>query len=180
MLIAKQKKKENIAEYILYMWQLEDLLRAYDFDIERIDADIVSKFKEPLHVRKEIKEWYKNLGDAMKAEKVEKMGHLLQLSALVQELSELNILLLQRSEEKEYNDVFNEALPNIAEIVDKSGGAIKNEIEACFVGLYALLMLRLKGEAVSDATQKAMNTFSKLLAVLSKKYREAEEGKIEL
>ena len=26
--IAKSKRRENIAEYILYLWQLEDLLRA--------------------------------------------------------------------------------------------------------------------------------------------------------
>ena len=27
MLIAREKRKSNVAEYILYMWQVEDLLR---------------------------------------------------------------------------------------------------------------------------------------------------------
>ena len=31
MYIAQSKRKENIAEYILYLWQLEDLLRALQF-----------------------------------------------------------------------------------------------------------------------------------------------------
>ena len=29
--IAQAKRRENIAEYILYLWQLEDLLRALQF-----------------------------------------------------------------------------------------------------------------------------------------------------
>ena len=28
MIIAQKKRKENIAEYLLYMWQIEDLIRA--------------------------------------------------------------------------------------------------------------------------------------------------------
>ena len=36
MLIARQKLNENIAEYVLYMFQIEDLIRAYDFDLEGI------------------------------------------------------------------------------------------------------------------------------------------------
>ena len=28
MKIASQKRKENIAEYLLYMWQIEDIIRA--------------------------------------------------------------------------------------------------------------------------------------------------------
>ena len=32
MIIARQKRKENIAEYLLYMWQVEDLIRANKFD----------------------------------------------------------------------------------------------------------------------------------------------------
>ena len=34
MIIASQKKKENIAEYLLYMWQIEDIIRAYGLDID--------------------------------------------------------------------------------------------------------------------------------------------------
>ena len=41
MLIAQQKLKENIAEYILYMYQIEDVIRAYNFDLERIMDEYV-------------------------------------------------------------------------------------------------------------------------------------------
>ena len=36
MLVAQQKLKENIAEYILYMYQIEDVIRAYQFDLDSI------------------------------------------------------------------------------------------------------------------------------------------------
>lgn len=36
MIIASRKRKENIAEYILYMWQIEDIIRANSCDIEQI------------------------------------------------------------------------------------------------------------------------------------------------
>ena len=44
MFIASQKKKENIAEYVLYMWQIEDIIRANNLNIESITANIIDKF----------------------------------------------------------------------------------------------------------------------------------------
>ena len=32
MIIAEQKRKENIAEYLLYMYQVEDLIRTTDLE----------------------------------------------------------------------------------------------------------------------------------------------------
>jgi hypothetical protein len=54
MFIATQKKKENIAEYVLYMWQIEDIIRAYKFDIEAIKANIIAAFKLPQDQEKEL------------------------------------------------------------------------------------------------------------------------------
>ena len=33
MIISEELKQNNIAEYILYMWQTEDMIRSFDFDI---------------------------------------------------------------------------------------------------------------------------------------------------
>ena len=41
MLIARQKKQENIAEYLLYMWQLEDILRSYELDIDKVQQSLI-------------------------------------------------------------------------------------------------------------------------------------------
>jgi len=45
MIIASKKRKENIAEYILYMWQIEDMIRANDFDISKIRRNIIDNFQ---------------------------------------------------------------------------------------------------------------------------------------
>ena len=34
MIVAEEKKKENIAEYILFIWQMQDLVRAANFKKE--------------------------------------------------------------------------------------------------------------------------------------------------
>ena len=44
MIIASQKRKENIAEYLLYMWQVEDLIRANNMDLDKIEQNIISKY----------------------------------------------------------------------------------------------------------------------------------------
>ena len=38
MITASVKKRENIAEYLLYMWQIEDIIRAYGLDPDRIQS----------------------------------------------------------------------------------------------------------------------------------------------
>ena len=47
MIIASQKKKENIAEYLLYMWQIEDIIRAYGLDIDQIQKHIINSYYFP-------------------------------------------------------------------------------------------------------------------------------------
>ncbi|MDA3883557.1 MAG: DUF4924 family protein [Bacteroidales bacterium] len=176
MIIATQKRQQNIAEYILYMWQLEDMIRAVKFDV----SQIVSQYNYPENTMKDIQIWYTQLADAMKSEGIEESGHLRQLQELVIELSQLNISLLQNSSEKKYQELFNEALPHIAEIITKSDNTIKNEIEACLMGLYGMLLLRLQRKTISENTNIAITSFSRLLAVLSKKFHELEKGNSEL
>ena len=43
MYIASQKRQQNIAEYLLYMWQVEDIIRAYHFDIDLIKENIIDR-----------------------------------------------------------------------------------------------------------------------------------------
>ena len=58
MIIARQKRKENIAEYLLYMWQVEDLIRANKFDMDSINRTVIAHYDQPEEVKKEIAQWY--------------------------------------------------------------------------------------------------------------------------
>ena len=96
MLIAREKKKDNIAEYILYMWQIEDMLRAMGLDIERVNENVVAAFQTDERVKQEIREWYDNLIAMMKQEKVEQRGHIQVLKNTVNELTELHFYMLHK------------------------------------------------------------------------------------
>ena len=65
MYIASAKRKENIAEYLLYMWQIEDIIRANNLDIDKIKSNIIDKFDLNDDQRKELTEWYESLIDMM-------------------------------------------------------------------------------------------------------------------
>jgi len=59
--IAQQKRKENIAEYILYLWQLEDLLRALQFSPEAIYSTLVKPRKLDTQHEQILLAWYMDI-----------------------------------------------------------------------------------------------------------------------
>ena len=76
MLVAKDKIKSNIGEYLLYMFQIEDLLRACNFNKSIIEANLVAQYKTDETTTNEIRDWYFGLADLMAEEKLESKGHL--------------------------------------------------------------------------------------------------------
>jgi len=180
MIIAKAKKRENIAEYILYMWQIEDLIRANNLDIDEISKNIIEKFDQPTTVKKEIRNWYEGLIDLFREEGIKQSGHLQFVQNTINDLNELHLQLLKSPDHLDYIDSYNQAREGIIELTNKSKGNVENEIEACFNGLYGILVLRLQQKTISPSTAEAMGRISKLVAMLAKKYKLIEEGKIEL
>ena len=160
MLIAEQKRKENIAEYILYIWQLEDIIRGYNFDMAKIEEFIVKPYNQPLFVSNQIREWYTNMIDAMRAEGISQKGHLLYVNAIIQDLSSLNISLLKDPAYADYKKKFDVVVPSILDIIQKSNGAIKNEIDACFNVLYGFLLLRLQKKEIRDDALDAVQNIT--------------------
>ena len=180
MIIAKQKKKENIAEYILYMWQIEDLIRAYKLNMNEINKNVVEKFNQPGNIKKEISNWYQGLIDLMREEGKVETGHLQFIQNTINDLNQLHLQLLKSPEHLDYIEIYNKAKEGIVELMNKSKGTVENEVEACFNGLYGILMLRLQQKTVNMETAAAMTSVSQLIALISKKYKQLEEGKIEL
>lgn len=180
MLIAREKRITNISEFILYMWQVEDIIRASGFDIDVIEKNIISKYKQPREVLFEIRDWYSGLIKSMKEEGIEKKGHLAFLNSLVDELNDLHIRLLNHSDELEYRALYSNARANIITFIGKTGRQVRNEIEACLTGLYGFLMMRLNNKEIYQETTEAISTFSSLLAFLSKRFLEIEKGDEEL
>ncbi|MBN1158524.1 MAG: DUF4924 family protein [Bacteroidales bacterium] len=179
MFIARQKRQTNIAEYILYMWQVEDLIRAHYFDIDKIETNLISQYAQPSKIKEEIRDWYADLILMMHEEGIRQNGHLSFLKTLMCDLNEFHLRLLNNTAEIQYHQLYLHASQYINELKAKSGNQIANDIETCMNALYGLLLLRLKKKEVSRETGQAMATFSQLIAALSKRFLEAEHGERE-
>lgn len=180
MIIASQKKKENIAEYLLYMWQIEDIIRAYKLDIDAIDEHIISRYDVPDDKKKEIREWYESLIDMMRREGVVEKGHLQLNKNVIIDLTDLHLALLKSPKEPFYGAAFFKTLPYIVELRAKTGDEQVGEIETCFNALYGVLMLRLQKKEISEQTQAALKQITAFLALLSEKYKQEKAGNLEL
>ena len=153
MKIAQQLKEKNIAEYLIYMWQVEDLLRANGCDIDRIRQNIILRYPE--EERPALEEWYGNLADMMRAEGVTEKGHL-QINRNVK------------------------ALPFIVELRQKNGRKEESEVDTCFEALYGVLLLRLQKKEISQGTAKAMEAISGFISLLANYYDKEKRGELEL
>ena len=180
MIISSQKKKENIAEYLLYMWQIEDIIRAYKLDLDLIQENIIDKYDIPDSQKKEMREWYESLIDMMRREGVMEKGHLQLNKNVIIELIDLHERLLKSPREPFYGASFFKTLPYIVELRAKSGEEKSGELETCFNAMYGALMLRLQKKELSEETKKAMQQIGSFLALLSEKYKQDKAGELEL
>ena len=180
MIIAQQKRKENICEYLLYTWQVEDLIRADHFDMEQIRQHVVSRYQQPDEVKEKIAVWYEELIDMMRSEGVMESGHIQLNKNVIISLTDLHLRLLKSPKEMVYGATYYKTLPYIVQLRAKSGGTEVPEIETCFTALYGYLMLRMQGKEVSSETMEAIRQISSFLAMLAEKYRTDMSGELEL
>lgn len=180
MIIARQKRKENIAEYLLYMWQVEDLIRANHFDIDSIRRTVISQYDQPDEIKEGIAAWYEELIEMMRSEGVTEKGHIQLNKNVIITLTDLHLRLLKSTKEMIYGAAYYKTLPYIVQLRAKSGGEELPELETCFNAIYGFLLLRMQGKAVSPETQEAIKQISSFLALLAGKYREDMNGELKL
>lgn len=178
MIIASQKRKENIAEYLLYMWQIEDIIRANDFDIDKITKNVIDRYDITDAQRREMIEWYESLIDMMRREDVTKSGHLQINRNVLSDMVRLHQALLKDPRFADYSAEFYRTLPYIVELRSKAGDNKAGEIETCFNALYGMLMLRLQGKEISPDTMNAIKQISAFIALLAKDYHLDEQDKL--
>mgnify|MGYP006210188833 FL=1 len=96
MLIANDTKKNNIVEYVLLIWQVENLLRAFQFDMQIVEEKLIRPQGYDQNTIEQEKEWYADIILQMKMERIEKEGHLSFTKDIVMELAFLHQSLLLR------------------------------------------------------------------------------------
>ena len=180
MLVSRELRKKNIAEYLLYMWQVEDLLRANELSLEKIKGLVVEPYGLPAEVADELLDWYGNLIDMMRQEDVKESGHLQINRNVIINLTDLHLRLLKSPKVPFYSAAYYKALPFIVEFRTKSEGRDKAELENCFDALYMVWMMKLQKREINEETLKATAEISKFISMLSLYFKEDEEGKLDL
>ena len=171
MFIAQDLRKKNIAEYILYMWQVEDIIRAYDCNLTKISREYIEKFDNSREEKEEMADWYGNLIRMMNQEGCREKGHLQINNILIRDLNELHQQLLQSSQFPFYNAEYYRVLPFVVELRNKSDKEAC-EIETCLNALYGTIMLKLQKKEISTETNHAIKEISTFMGMLSDYYLE--------
>jgi len=172
MLTAQQLRQQNIAEYLIYMWQVEDLLRALHLDIDEVKSKYLTRFNNLSEADQQATaEWYGDLINMMRSEKVTQSGHLQICRNVIINLTDLHQRLLNSQKFPYYNAAYNEALPLIVELrAHQDNAAERPELESCFELLYGVMLLKMQQRPVSDQTQQAVQKISIWLGMLSDYY----------
>ena len=177
MYIAQELRKKNIAEYLLYMWQIEDTIRAFDCSLARIKREYVDRFDYSDEQKEEETDWFGNLIRMMNQEGCRQQGHLQINKVTLQLLSDLHAQLLQSPKFPFYNAAYYKVLPFIVELRNRGANKEENEIETCFNSLYGTMMLRLQKREITPNTEHAVKEISTFIGMLSDYYKkDKEEG----
>lgn len=180
MFIANELRKKSIAEYLLYMWQMEDLIRAYGCSLSRIRNEYISKFEYTDEQKEEETDWFGALIKMMNSEGVREKGHLQINKIQVQALQELHATLLSSSKFPFYNAEYYRVLPFIVELRNKGANKEESEIETCLNALYGTMMLRLQKKEITQDTKHAINEITTLIGMLSDYYNKDKAGELEV
>ncbi|MBQ4394652.1 MAG: DUF4924 family protein [Paludibacteraceae bacterium] len=144
-----RNKKDNIAEYILYLWQMEDYLRA---------------FPEQAGATKELSE----LNEMMHREGIVEGGHLQLAKNALDELENLHADLL--NEDAMYRAAIIRLTPQLNLLKAKTDRPTMSDIEACLVLLYQIMLLRLQKKEISPETASVQQQATQVLQFLSRTY----------
>lgn len=179
MLIARQKEQENIAEYVLYMYQVEDVIRAYKFDLDAIIENYVRPQLPDESFIGQYRQWYSSLILQMEDQKIQKVGHLMSLNEIIVELSYLHNTLLNLTNDKKYKDLVERANVYLEEFKEKSNLKEKNNVEILFHAMYMKLLLRLQKKEISAETEEAFDAMRIMLAYLAQAYHKMKSGNLD-
>jgi len=146
-----RSKKDNIAEYILYLWQMEDYLRAFPQN-----ADATQELHE--------------LNEMMHREGIIDGGHLALANNALAELIDLHVSLLD--EDARYRAAIIRLQPSLNLLKAKTDRPTMSDIEACLVLLYQIMLLKLQKKEISAETASVQTLATQVLTFLSRTYHD--------
>jgi|GEM_PF-74611 len=151
--IALAKRRENIAEYILYLWQIEDLLRALQFSPEarycahrsaRNRRGTTPQLPALVHGHRQ---------PAARRGQRGKGTPGAQTLHLIGDLNDLQLQLMKLPIGEHYRQTFAKLEPELPRLRAVLGREM-SDIELCFRALYAAMLYRIKGEGGKERRER--------------------------
>ena len=170
MYIAKKLHKTNLVAYVLYMYQVEDIIRSYDLDMERIEGEFLPNYEYDDEQLDEAYSWWEGLVRMMKEEGCQQRGHVQVVKNTIFLLTDRHKELLKDEKMPFYSAAYYKALPFIVELRSKGDGKRKPELETCLDAVYGLTLLKMQNKPVSAETSAAISAISHLLNMLAENY----------
>ncbi len=146
-----KSKKDNIAEYILYLWQMEDYLRAFPQN-----ADATPELHE--------------LNEMMHREGIVDGGHLALANNALSELEDLHATIL--NEDAMYRAAIMRLQPSLNLLKAKTDRPTMSDIEACLLLLYQIMLLKLQNREITPETASVQTQATQVLTFLSRTYHD--------
>ncbi len=147
------KKKENIAEYILFMWQAEDFVRAFG-ESEDVENNTF------LH----------DLRSMMQQEGVMQKGHVQISLVALSEMEQLHSELYQS--DASYRAAWLALLPAMTIFKSKTDEPAMSDIMACLTFLYDIMLLKLKKQDISTDTAAVQKQVTALMRYISTAFKQ--------
>ena len=172
MSTASDKRESHIVEYLLFVWQMEDLVRAADFDAGVIRSLFKGEDGPDL-------EWLLQLSNDMSSEDLKKSGHVAHANETLTELALLHDLLTGPMEDQDYVKAFERAKPFLLELQEKKQGnsGMQHPTEQMLTALYGWLVLRMKKETISVETEAAMVAIRQMANTLARGHIRIYKGR---
>ncbi len=159
-----------MAAYLLYMWRIEDIIRAFNADIDTIDRNIIAPMRITAEQHQQEYEWYESLIDMMHREDVIKSGHIQLVKNILIDLQECHLRLLQDAKNSDYISRYYQLLPAITQLKSKTTTPEISNLEMCFIFLYGIMNLRLQQKNITPETEQTASEISAFIDLLAQKY----------
>jgi hypothetical protein len=114
----------------------------------------------------------------MQLQRIDKTGHLHEVNDVLMEMTYLHNSLLTYYKDEKYASLYADAENFLEEFKKVSNNPSGSNIEIFFNALYAKLILKLQGKEISSSTDQAFESFTKVLAYLSAKYKKMKLGEL--
>ena len=173
MLIAEQKRKESISEYIIFMYQTEDLISNYEFNLDDILEYVIKHMTKDENELKELLLWYAGIIEQMQSEDLPLPGkRLSSTQQYVEKLGQLHQSSFLRS--GEYQEIFKNSAGDIDAQIQLANGQVEDPIQICLNAVYGKLIINLNGKKLPLEHEVLVEKFGKVIAYLTKEYHKSE------